>query len=470
MSFLRNALYASTLFISTQAALADTTLDQTSQKDLALTIYQNGLGFVKDLRTAPLAVGPQTLAFEDISSQLIPDSLLISGEGFIVEQRRFAFDLLNPGILLEKSVGQDVTFRRLNPVTGKDELIKAKILSTQGGLVIERDGKIETGQPGSLVLESLPEGLRPRPALMADVNSSTAQDTDLLVAYLTNGIKWHGSYSVKINQDSTSVSLKSWANLTNTSGADYKNVDVSVAAGRVNRQSGGRPVPMMTKAAPRAMAMAMDSAVESTAAAPSSVGGIHLYKLPTRVDLNNRETKQVALMKPLTFDAKRVLVKSFGPSYGHRAGQVAQPVRPDIELSFKNTSDLPLPSGTARLYREDEKGEMQFVGEDRLKQTPKGNTVKLRPGQSFDVTMTRTQTEFQQDGKYRFEAAYKVVIKNAKDKPETVRVTENFQGEWELIKTSVQPKEKLARNANWEFEVPANGEKILTYRVGVRTR
>lgn len=469
MSFIRTTLLASTLLIGTQAAMAETSLDQSSQKNLSLTIYQNGLGFVEDLRQAPLQQGAQTIAFEDISSQLIPDSLLISGKGFNVMERRLAFDLLTPAILLQKSIGQEVTFRRLNPVTGLDELIRAKVLSTQGGLVIERDGKIETGQPGNLVLDDLPNGLRPKPALMTDLQVAQSGETDLGLAYLTNGVKWHSSYSAEISPDEKSISLKAWANLTNTSGTDYKNVDIRVAAGRINRSPAPRPVPAMMKAAaPRGMVM--DGAAEMTANAPQAIGGIHLYQLPVQVDLNNKETKQVALIKPLEFDAKRTLVHRFNPVYGAMRNDSSQPVHPNIEVSFENTSGQPLPNGTARLYRKNKDNALTFVGEDTLKQTPNGSVAALVPGQSFDVTLKRIQTDYQVDGKYRFEAAYKILIKNAKKTAEKVRIIDSFPGEWALEESNIVPKDKAARNATWEIEVPGESEKVLTYRVEIRTR
>lgn len=471
MSFIRTTLCASALILSAQAVFAETTLDQTNQKDISLTIYQNGLGFVKDQRTTFLKEGPQTLAFEDISAKLIPDSLLISGSGFSIVQRRFAFDLLSPQILLEKSIGKNASFRRLNPVTGKDELIKAKILSNQGSLIIERDGQIEIGQPGRLVLDSLPEGLRPKPALLADLYAQNSGDIDLALAYLTNGLKWHTSYSAEISEDGKSIALRSWANLTNTSGVNYKNVDLNVAAGRINRRSPNqRPVQMMAKAAPRAMSMAMDSAAESTARAPHSVGGVYIYKLPSRVDLNNKETKQVALMKPQTFKSKRILTKRFGPVYNAFHEQPVSPVHPNIELSFTNSSGQPLPEGITRLYQKDTTGHLQFVGEDRLKLTPNNITAKLNPAQSSDVTLLRTQTDFKVTGKHHFQAAYKIVFKNAKKTEERVRITEIFTGEWQLEKSSHEPIAKSGKSTVWELDIPAGGEKILNYRVDVKTR
>lgn len=460
--------FAATLLVST-SALAETALDQSHQKDLGVTIYQNGLGFVRDQRRVKLDKGSQDIAFEDISAQLIPDSLLISGNNFAIKERRFAFDLLTPSVLLEKSLGKTVTFRKTNPVTGKDELIQAKILSNQGSLIIERDGKIEVGQPGNLVLDQLPAGLRAKPSMMAEIEVLKKGELDLALGYLTNGLNWHASYSVEVAPDGKSLSMKSWANLTNTSGVDYQNATLSLAAGSINRQTAPRAYALQAKGAAQSMAM-MDSVPENTARAPQSLGGIHLYQLPSKVNLTQKETKQVALSTPATFKSERVLVKRFGPVYGALPRQGDTPVHPDIELTFENTTGQPLPNGLARLYRKDKQGNLQFIGEDTLNQTPKKGLAKLHPGQSFDVTLERTQTDFDVDGKDRFNAAYEVVIKNAKDNTETVRIEETFPGEWKLEKSSHKLADNQGQRAIWEIEVPANGETTLTYRISVKTR
>ncbi|SCA57021.1 conserved exported hypothetical protein [Candidatus Terasakiella magnetica] len=468
MSKIKPALILGALGLFSFTAQAENTLNATHQQQLSLTLYQNGLGFVRDTRRTDLSKGQNDLAFEDVSTQLIPDSLLINTKGIEVLERRFAFDLLTPQALLDKAVGKTVSFRKFNSVTGKDDIISAKILSTKNGVIVERDGQIQVGQPGQLMLEKLPQGLRAKPALLASLNAPKKASFELGLAYLSNGLKWHSSYSAELSPDGKSVNLRSWANLTNTSGTDYKNATLSLAAGQINKKTVRKNVQMMARSAPQTM-MAMDSAPERTASPPQALGGLHLYSLPHKVDLAHKETKQVQLMAPMSFKSKRVLVRQFGPSYNAISHQVLA-VHPNIEVSFTNASNAPLPTGIVRLYRKDQAGELQFVGEDRLKATPKGNEAKLHPGQSFDVTLKRSQTEFEFNGKHSFEAAYKVVIKNAKDTAETMRVSEAFPGQWKIEKSSHKTTRRENNRAIWEINVPANGQKTLSYEVNVRTR
>ncbi|WP_135081104.1 DUF4139 domain-containing protein [Terasakiella sp. SH-1] len=458
---------AACLFVT--AAQAESPLDPPHQKELSLTLYQNGLGFVQDRRQVRLGTGSQTLAFAKISPQLLPDSLLIFGTGFNVMERRFAFDLLTPQALLEKSVGKTVSFRRFNSVTGKDDIIRAKILSAQGQVILERDGKIEVGLPGQLMIDKLPEGLRPHPTLLATLNSTEKQQADLALAYLSNGLKWHTSYSAVLDPKKDKLQLNAWANLTNNTAVSYEKADITLAAGQVNKQSLRKDVPMMARAAqPQAM-MAMDSVMERTAKPAQALGGLHLFKLPVKTTLHSQETKQVQLLPVQNFTTQRILTQKFGPTYRALAGKT-KAHHPHIKIRFQNNSAHPLPSGIVRLYRQDTEGQLHFIGEDRLGDTPKGTKAALHPSQSFDVTLKRAQTDFELHGKHSFEAAYKVTIKNAKNVKETVEITESIPGEWSLENSSHKPKSRENNQAVWAIDVPAQSEQVLTYRLKVRTR
>ena len=93
----------------------------------------------------------------------------------------------------------------------------------------------------------------------------------------------------------------------------------------------------------------------------------------------------------------------------------------------------------------------------------------LHPGESFDVTLKRTQTDFERAGENSFEAAYQVVIKNARDTKETVRVEEAFPGQWDLEDSSHKAIRENNR-AVWKVDVAAGKTQTLTYRVKVRLR
>jgi hypothetical protein len=126
-----------------------------------------------------------------------------------------------------------------------------------------------------------------------------------------------------------------------------------------------------------------------------------------------------------------------------------------------------------RVYAKDSRGNAQFVGEDAVDHTPKNETVRLKLGESFDVTARRRQTEFKKLAgtsayDYAYEAAFELDVKNAKVEPVTVKVIEAIPGDWSMLQES-QPHTKEASDlASWSVVVPADGATTLSWRVQVR--
>ena len=134
---------------------------------------------------------------------------------------------------------------------------------------------------------------------------------------------------------------------------------------------------------------------------------------------------------------------------------------------------IPLPKGVVRVYSKDSRGNAQFVGEDGIDHTPKGETVSLKLGESFDVTARRKQTAFKKLSgtsayNYAFEVAFEMELKNARPDPVTVKVIEDLPGDWTMVKAS-QPHTKEASNlASWQVQIPAEGAVTLTWQVQAR--
>ena len=136
------------------------------------------------------------------------------------------------------------------------------------------------------------------------------------------------------------------------------------------------------------------------------------------------------------------------------------------------SSDL-LPKGVVRVYKKDQSGNAQFIGEDRIDHTPKNETAKLKLGNAFDITAHKKQTKFRKhkaEGKYHyaFESSFELVLKNAKSEAVTVRVLEPVPGDWKMLASSHKYKRAAAGTAEWFIKVPAEGETVLKYRVLVR--
>jgi hypothetical protein len=170
---LGGASHAQSSAQSSAEALADP--DSTAQGDVAVTIYQNGQSLVQDVRQLDIQRGRSRIEFPDVSAQIRAQTLSFAAPGTSIVEQNFDFDLLTPGKLMEKAIGQTITLVRTNPATGKETRERAKILSTAGGVVVQIGNRFEVlrddGLPVRAVFDRVPPTLRARPTLSVNVQS-----------------------------------------------------------------------------------------------------------------------------------------------------------------------------------------------------------------------------------------------------------------------------------------------------------
>jgi hypothetical protein len=473
---LRNFLLAS-LLLATQgsgAAARDETVSTVAdQQGMAVTIYNDNLALIKDARRVNLGRELNHLAWREVSAQMRPETAQLrnvsSSGGLRLLEQNFDFDLLTPQKLLEKYVGREVAVIRVNPATGAETRESATVLSTQNGVVLQFADRIETGVPGRLAFPGVPDTLRDQPTLVISLLSQAAGSQNLELSYLTGGLGWRADYVAELNADDSLLDLNGWVTLTNQSGAAYPNARLQLVAGDLNRvrearRSGRELMAMASKAAEADMQQ-------------ESLFEYHLYTLQRPTTLAENQTKQVALMSATKVPVKKEFLLA-GSDYYYSAqhGEIGQKIKVGVFVEFSNKGDglgIPLPKGVIRVYKRDNQGNAQFVGEDSIDHTPKNETVRMKLGDAFDVTADRKQTAFQKLAgtsryNYVYESAYEVVLKNAKAEAVTVTVREPMPGDWAMVSESHPHTKAASGTAEWNINIPANGKTTLTYRVRVR--
>ena len=460
------------------AMAAETASTLHDQQSVAVTIYNDNLALVKDQRQIPLASGQQALAFRDVSAKMRPETALLRsltspGKLSVIEQN-FDFDLLTPQKLLEKYVGKTVSVVRTHPTTGAESSEQAQVLAANGGVVLKIGDHIETGVPGRLVYPDVPANLRDRPTLVMALNNRGAAQQQVELSYLTGGLAWKADYVAELNAADSQLDLSGWVTLTNTSGASYRNAKLQLVAGDVNRV---RQEMLMGAAAPKHQLAKVDEA-DKGKMSEQSLLEYHLYTLDRPTTIAENQTKQVSLLTASGIPVRKELLLQ-GNDYYYRSsyGELGQKMKVGVFIEFDNKEashlGLPLPKGVMRVYKKDNAGNAQFVGEDNIDHTPKNEKVRLKLGEAFDVTADKKQTDFKKvagDSRYNyvFESAFEVVLKNAKKEAVTVTVQEPIPGDWKILKES-HPSEKATSNtAVWKISVPPEGKTSLTYRALVR--
>jgi hypothetical protein len=447
---------------------------QSDQTGVAVTIYNEDLALVKDSRKLKLNSGLSALSFRDVSAQIKPETALLRSllpnTSLQVLEQNFDFDLLSPQTLLEKFVGQQVSVIKTNPTTGAETEESATVLSAQNGIVLKIGNRIETGFPGRIAYPNVPGQLRDRPTLTTQVQYKGAEQSSLELSYLTGGLNWKADYVAELSSKEDSIDLSGWVTLNNTSGTSYPNARVQLVAGDVNRvREAIRPKTMMM----RSEAMAADAPM------PSEQGLLeyHLYTLPRATTIAENQTKQVALLTAQHIPARKELVLTGADYYyqgQYRDAEKKQKVQVYVEFENKESSKLgiPLPKGTMRVYKKDNDGTAQFVGEDQIDHTAKNDSVRLKLGNTFDVTADRVQTDFKNLTKEKqtahYESAYAITLHNAKKEAVTVTVKEPINGDWKILNASQAHEKTSAHEATWKINVPAESDVTLKYRVQVK--
>jgi hypothetical protein len=457
-------------------AQAETVHDHTStaadREATAVTVYNNDLALVKEVRKVELTSGVNRLALREVSAQMRPETALLkatSGKPVELIEQNFDFDLLTPGKLLDKYVGREVTVIRTNPATGAETREKATVLAAGQGVVLRFADRIETGVPGRLAFDDVPSNLRDRPTLSVLLDAAGGKQS-LELSYLTSGLSWSADYVANLSSDGSKLDLSGWVTLTNKSGTGFNDATLQLVAGNINRvreRAGAYPV----AAAPMAL--------KSFAAAPreEALGDNHLYTFDRPTSVADNQTKQLALLSASSVPVKREYLLTGSDYYYREAqiGQIGQKLKPSVFIQFDNKGTnkegslgKPLPAGVVRVYAKDSKGAAQFVGEDRIDHTAKNETVKLRLGEAFDVTADRKQTNFKRISNSVSESSYRLDIRNAKDEPVTVHVLETLSGDWEVLSETAKHVKDSSHQLSWFITVPANGAAALEYTARVK--
>lgn len=448
-------------------ALVTTTLND--QTDLALTVYNSNLALVRDVRQLTLPAGESRLQFVDIAASINPATVLFRSmtepTKLGVLEQDYEFDLLDPGKLLQKYVGRDVTLMR------GDQEVKATLLADNNGQVWKIGNEIVTNiSYNSIRFPTMPDNLYDHPTLLWTLQNTGAEKHKVEASYLTANLSWSADYVLNVSKDETSGDLDGWVTLVNHSGTAFRNAQLQLVAGDVHRD-----IPISAR---DFMVTAQSKAVNEAAPAPfaqEAFSEYHLYTLSRRTSIFDQESKQISLLNASRFPLQKVYAVN-GQSYYYTRGfsQPGAPIKDPVQVFYKFKNEdksglgMPLPAGTIRVYQADSHGGSLFVGEDHIDHTPKDETLSLHIGDAFDVVAERKQTDFKRLSDRVYEFEYEITLRNHKDSPITVEVNEPIGGDWEMVSSSYNFTKTAAFAAQFQVPIEKNGTAVLKYRVRTR--
>ena len=283
---------------------------------------------------------------------------------------------------------------------------------------------------------------------------------------MTQNLNWSADYVLVVDDAEKKGDLNGWVTLVNQSGTSYKNAELKLVAGDVNRVQTRRETADYGYEAKAARAPAPQFQEQG-------LFEYHLYSLQRPTNVLQNEQKQVNLLSAAGIGVNKKLI-FFGQQFWFRGqyGQVLSNqkvgVYLDIQNSEQNRLGMPLPKGTLRVYKADKSGAKQFVGEDAIDHTPRDEKLRVKMGEAFDLVGDRKQTEWRTLGNCSAESAWEIELRNHKDTPVEVEDYEPVGGDWTIVSSSQAAEKKDANTFTFTVKIPARGSSKVTYKVRVK--
>jgi len=440
---MQGVLYSGLLLSS---SLFSSTLSQKIENS-SLIVYNGNIGLVHEERALSVNKKDTTVTYTGVASTINTDSVNIQlSDSIKLYSQQYRFDKLTQAKILNAHIGKKIQVRLLKDAKNF-KIIDATLLSNDGGssLVKTTKNRIISVASNAIIFKSIPKELITKPSLVWNIKASKNVNTTMKIDYLISNIDWKSDYVLNLHKDS--ADLTGWITLNNRSGKSFKNTELNVLAGDINRAYRQRNV-RYSKAMP-VMAMAESDSVSHVAHE-----GYHFYTVPFKVNLANNEKTQIKFIQKSNIYAQRSYVANMtNPSY--MRGESQRGVTQFVNLKGV---DLPLPKGIIRTYSK-LGAKNVLLGESNLKHTPKDTPIKLMIGKNFDVKVKESVISRDDDKRY-YDATIKYTLKNSSNEVKQVSILVPFNRHKDSkIKTSQHYTFTKGNLVTFNISVFANSSK-----------
>jgi hypothetical protein len=428
------------------------------ERDIDLTVYRPGVALVRDRRMVDLDAGASRVLWPDVADTLQWDSVHLGGGTPELRAYRRSGEGLTLQWLVEHHVGSDVGYIAADgDPRGSGQIVSAE------PLLVRTEAGVRSLSPQRLVFpEGVPDGLAGPSGLVLDLRADSPSRETIHLNYLANGLAWSLDYVGTLSADGSRLRLAARATIANETGMDVNDARVELIAGEpaIPRSDTGDQPELM-------QARSMSSA---DGAEPEAAGDYYRLDLPRPVTLAAGERATVAAFERHSISVERhyVLRSQAWIARGQDATTGWRPVPLTTELAW-TVDDQPLPAGTLRVYESRPDGGARLVGGTRLGDRAAGEQVRAALGRPFNIVAERRRTDVQRGSDERTETVTREIrVRNAGADRASIRIEESIPGDWEMLEASDDWERAAADLAVWRFELAADSERLLRYRVRIR--
>jgi hypothetical protein len=458
-----------------------------------------GLAYISETRTVDVEAGGSEIRFRGVASTMVPQTADIQGLPEDALERNFDYDLLAPGSLLAKSIGQTVHLVRTDPKTGRQTEQSAIVRSGPDGAVLEIDGEFEalhcSGLPERLEFDSVPEGLTSTPTLAVRTRASARGHYKIRLSYLAAGLSWSADYVARIHPDGRALDLSGFVTLGNFDSTSFHDVLVQFVGGLVNQTGDDQPqnvtpLAIATKCWPTALTGLYSTSrvtavvqqemkfegttnVETVVVTgsripdPRALGDYKLYSLPEPTDIAANEVKQIGFLDQRNVAFQKVYSTTLRDL---RDNPGPDDCSADVLVRLQNRADTglgkPLPSGTVSLVDTTPAGEPIFAGQGRISNIPVGLPLEIVTGRALDVNVACRVVSFETVKDRSGQAQrHSVEVSIANDKPLPIRfeLQQGFYSESGRILSEDKPHSAESDGVRWTFDLNPREHVVFAY-------
>ena len=418
--------------------------------DATMTMYKNGLALIKQPVSWSIDNETSEIEYGTLPEGIKESTPYLNLSNGIVLNQKLNKNLFSEQKLFKESLGSSVTITTIDDEDQYGTLIS---ISPQGYSIQTRRDVIyiKKDQVKQISLRKIVNNPRLRPVLQWDIFSEKNNIMGNLV-YMTSGFEWNAVYRMILIGDGKATLLPE-AYISNNSSISFNNLKIKLVEGSL-----GNTIKNPLRSNRRLSSFARDSEMATQIGDESTLGDYHIYNYPKRLDFGRNEHISVRLYESRQINYTKIYVFQ-----NSERRQKEEPL--EIEFQIKNTINnnlnIPLPQGRISLYEYSDK-ESEFIGEDNIKQTPKGETLIIRAGRSFDIIGKRRVVNFDRQRKSE-EASIEILINNTKDEEINIRLEEKILGDWVIKESSNDYIKKDATTIHFPLTVPMGKKALIKY-------
>ena len=426
-----------------------TALLSAQSNSATMTMYKDGFALIKQPVSWNIELGQDTVSWNLLPKGLIQDSPFLSLQNATVNMQRLNKDIFYFSKYLNNYLGKNIEVELINGTSFSGTLVEM----SNDNITITRKRSTTSFNKNRVDYITVPGQLNNvifKPSLtwvISPYNRLGSVRGNLI--YLSSGFDWDATYRLIFDGSNNAAEFLADAYIKNNSNLDFKNLSIQLVEGTL-KQNGNVRTPSIMK---RAIAESVSEPKEE------SLGDYHIYTLGSKIDLKGEESITTRL-----YSSREV---SFEKTYLFENDEKSKKEEPLlIEYEIANTREnnlgVPLPKGKIQLYQSTASGNIEYVGEDKIRQVPKGAKATIVSGRAFNVVGKRKILNYDRQRKSE-EGSISIQVSNTLSEEVNVRLIEHIYGDWVVRDASANYRKKDASTIYFPIVIPANRSETVTY-------